>query len=31
MDERGLVELDDSIPKTSKIDGERAVIDAARA
>ena len=24
MDERGLVELDDSIPKTSKIDGEQA-------
>ena len=29
MDERGLVELDDSIPKISKIDGERAALDAA--
>ncbi len=29
MDERGLVELDDSIPKTSEIDGEKAVLDAA--
>ena len=29
MDERGLVELDDSVPKTSKIDGERAELDAA--
>jgi glutamate synthase domain-containing protein 3 len=29
MDERGLVELDDSIPKTSQIDGERAELDAA--
>jgi methylamine---glutamate N-methyltransferase subunit B len=29
MDERGLVELDDSIPKTSRIDGDRAVLDAA--
>ena len=29
MDERGLVELDDSIPKTSKIDGISAVFDAA--
>src|SRR5262249_23492579 len=29
MDERGLVELDDSVPKTAKIDGESAVIDAA--
>ena len=28
MDERGLVELDDSIPKTSKIEGERAELDA---
>ncbi len=28
MDERGLVELDDSIPKTAKIDGARAEIDA---
>jgi glutamate synthase domain-containing protein 3 len=28
MDERGLVELDDSIPKTSKIDGTSAVLDA---
>ena len=28
MDERGLVELDASIPKTSKIDGERAELDA---
>jgi glutamate synthase domain-containing protein 3 len=28
MDERGLVELDDSIPKTSKIDGNRAEFDA---
>ena len=28
MDERGLVELDDSVPKTSKIDGERAELDA---
>jgi methylamine---glutamate N-methyltransferase subunit B len=28
MDERGLVELDDSIPKTSKIDGQRAELDA---
>ena len=29
MDERGLVELDDSIPKTSRIDGARAELDAA--
>ena len=29
MDERGLVELDDSIPKAAKIDGERAELDAA--
>jgi glutamate synthase domain-containing protein 3 len=28
MDERGLVELDDSVPKTAKIDGGRAEIDA---
>jgi glutamate synthase domain-containing protein 3 len=28
MDERGLVELDDSIPKTSVIDGQRAELDA---
>ena len=29
MDERGLVELDDSIPKTSKIEGDgRATLDA---
>jgi methylamine---glutamate N-methyltransferase subunit B len=28
MDERGLVELDGSIPKTSKIDGGRAVLEA---
>ncbi len=28
MDERGLVELDESIPKTSKVDGERAELDA---
>ena len=28
MDERGLVELDASIPKTSKIEGERAELDA---
>ncbi|MEO8092721.1 MAG: GXGXG motif-containing protein [bacterium] len=28
MDERGLVELDDAIPKTSKIDGRSAVLDA---
>ncbi len=28
MDERGLVELDDVIPKTSKVDGESAVFDA---
>ncbi len=28
MDERGLVELDDSIPKTSEIDGTRAEVDA---
>ena len=28
MDERGLVELDDTVPKISEIDGERAVIDA---
>jgi glutamate synthase domain-containing protein 3 len=28
MDERGLVELDDSIPKTSEIEGERAELDA---
>ena len=28
MDERGLVELDDSIPKTSRIEGERAELDA---
>ncbi len=29
MDERGLVELDDAIPKTSKIDGASAELDAA--
>jgi len=29
MDERGLVELDESIPKTAKIEDGRAVIDAA--
>jgi methylamine---glutamate N-methyltransferase subunit B len=29
MDERGLVELDDAIPKSSKIDGRSAVLDAA--
>ena len=29
MDERGLVELDDAIPKTSKIDGRSAVVDAS--
>jgi methylamine---glutamate N-methyltransferase subunit B len=29
MDERGLVELDDSVPKSSRIDGGRAVLDAA--
>jgi methylamine---glutamate N-methyltransferase subunit B len=29
MDERGLVELDDSIPKTAEIEDGRAVIDAA--
>jgi glutamate synthase domain-containing protein 3 len=28
MDERGLVELDDSIPKQAKIDGQSAVIEA---
>ncbi len=28
MDERGLVELDDSIPKAAKIDGQSAVIEA---
>ncbi|HEX5822208.1 MAG TPA: hypothetical protein VFY30_10625 [Solirubrobacterales bacterium] len=28
MDERGLVELDDSIPKSAKIDGHTAVIEA---
>ena len=28
MDERGLVELDDSIPKQAKIDGDSAVIEA---
>ena len=28
MDERGLVELDAAIPKTSRIDGERAELDA---
>src|SRR5262245_18710828 len=28
MDERGLVELDDSIPKAAEIDGDSAVIDA---
>ena len=28
MDERGLVELDESIPKTSEIDGSRAELDA---
>ena len=28
MDERGLVELDDSIPKTATIEGERATLDA---
>jgi glutamate synthase domain-containing protein 3 len=28
MDERGLVELDDAIPKSSKIDGHSAVLDA---
>ena len=31
MDERGLVELDDTVPQTSKIDGERAELDAARS
>jgi methylamine---glutamate N-methyltransferase subunit B len=29
MDERGLVELDEAIPKTSEIDGEKAVLDAS--
>ncbi len=29
MDERGLVELDEEVPKTSRIDGEKAVLDAA--
>ena len=29
MDERGLVELDEAIPKTSEIDGQRAVLDAS--
>jgi methylamine---glutamate N-methyltransferase subunit B len=29
MDERGLVELDETVPKTSKIDGEMAELDAA--
>jgi glutamate synthase domain-containing protein 3 len=29
MDERGLVDLDETIPKTSKIDGDRAELDAA--
>ncbi len=29
MDERGLVELDDSIPKTSRIEGGRAELDAS--
>ena len=29
MDERGLVELDDTIPKSSKIDGRSAVLDAS--
>ncbi len=29
MDERGLVELDDSVPKQAKIDGDSAVIEAA--
>ena len=29
MDERGLVELDDAVPKSSKIDGHGAVLDAA--
>jgi glutamate synthase domain-containing protein 3 len=29
MDERGLVELDEAIPKTSEIEGEKAVLDAA--
>ena len=28
MDERGLVELDDAVPKTSKIEDGRAVLDA---
>jgi glutamate synthase domain-containing protein 3 len=28
MDERGLVELDDSVPKAAKIDGQSAVIEA---
>ena len=28
MDERGLVELDASIPKTSRIEGQRAELDA---
>jgi hypothetical protein len=28
MDERGLVELDDSVPKQAKIDGQSAVIEA---
>ena len=29
MDERGLVELDDAVPKSSRIDGDSAVLDAA--
>ena len=29
MDERGLVELDDAVPRTSKIDGTSAVLDAS--
>jgi methylamine---glutamate N-methyltransferase subunit B len=29
MDERGLVELDEIVPKSSRIDGESAVLDAA--
>ncbi len=28
MDERGLVELDDTVPRISAIDGERAELDA---
>jgi len=29
FDPRGLVELDDSIPKIAQIDGDRAVVDGA--